>query len=99
MKFRFKSQSRKGNLNVCFPHQVAFKKAEPLLVGLMDSYCSARSVPHGIRRDMRGHLRYCFMISCHADTFAEVFGGDRIDVATRDEPDARLVRSDHPPEE
>jgi hypothetical protein len=93
MKIRFKPRSPNGNLNACFQHQVAFKKVEPGLVELMDNYCLARSVPHGIRRDMRGHLRYCFMISCHADRFAEAFGGDRIDVATSDQPDARLIRS------
>jgi hypothetical protein len=93
MNLRFRPRSPYGSLSAGFPHQVAFKKTEPGLVELMDNYCSARSVPHGIRRDMRGHLRYCFMISCHADRFAEVFGGDRIDVATRDQPDARLIRS------
>jgi hypothetical protein len=88
--FNFKQRYGEPNINVGFPHQVAFRIAETGLTELMDNFCTVSAMPHRKRRDMRGHLRYCFANPALADTFATMFGGARIDVATRAAPDARV---------
>ena len=75
-----------------FQHQVACDLAALGMVELMDNFCTARSLAHRKRRDMRGQLRYCFATSADADDFAANFGGWRIDIATRETPDARIRR-------
>jgi hypothetical protein len=76
-----------------FQHQVACDLAALGMVEFMDNFCAARSLAHRKRRDMRGQLRYCFATSADADDFAANFGGWRIDIATRETPDARIRRA------
>jgi len=88
--FNFRRRYGPGNINGGFPHQVAFKIAERGPSELMDEYCSARTLSHRTRRDMRGYLRYCFARQADADGFAATFGGERIDIATTEAPESRL---------
>jgi hypothetical protein len=89
--------NRDIKVNARFSYQVAFNRVHGGQIELMDNFCSVRFIPHRTRTDMRGHLRYCFAYLDFADTFSEVFGGVRIDVATRDAPDA-LVKTYYPSE-
>ena len=84
-----KSDSKK-DVNLKFPYQVAFRRPAAGTVKLMDSFCRARSLPSRTREDMRGYLRYCFAKTAHAELFADEFGGDRINVATRQSPDTSI---------
>lgn len=88
--FSFEQRPGERNINGRFPYQVAFRFADSGTIELMDNYCSARFMPHRTRRDMRGRLRYCFASPTLADEVADAFGGDRIDVATKESPDGRI---------
>jgi hypothetical protein len=71
------------NINSGFPHQVAFRAPLGAAGGPfadMDAYCAQHLVHYRTRRDIRRHLRYCFSNSLDADSFASVFGGDRITI-------------------
>jgi hypothetical protein len=84
--FVFKRQGRKPDINGEFPHQVALRVPSEGLRALltdMDTYCAANLMPHRTRRDMRGRLRYCFLLPQHADTFASYFGGEKINVSSK----------------
>ena len=86
-EFHFRSRS----VNFAFPHQVVVCEANQSVIELMDNYCSARFLSFRTRRDMRGQLRYCFATSTLADEFWDQFGGDRIEVATQQFPDATIL--------
>ena len=72
-KFRARFQPRR--MMDVFQYQVASDLAALGMIELMDNFCSAHSLAHRRRRDMRGQLRYCFAISTDADDFAANFGG------------------------
>jgi hypothetical protein len=85
--FAFRRQRRKADINSEFPHQVALRvpsRGLRALLAHMDTYCAANLMPHRTRRDMRGRLRYCFLVPEHADIFANNFGGEKISVSSKD---------------
>jgi hypothetical protein len=85
----FQRRFSERRINAHFPYQVAFSAHAQGLVELMDNYCQTHFILFKRRRDGWGQLRYCFSSQRLADVFADEFGGDRINVATREEPDAR----------
>jgi hypothetical protein len=89
----FKSRSHERYTTRAFPYQVACNPTGLGMIELMDNYCSARFLAYRKRHDMRGQLRYCFANSVDADQFSETFGGWRVDIATREAPDARIWRT------
>jgi hypothetical protein len=82
-RLKFKPQRPERNINTAFPFQVAFRvpaSTAGVPSAEMNSYCATHLLPYRTRRDMRRHLRYCFSTSADADSFASVFGGERITV-------------------
>jgi hypothetical protein len=85
------SHFRSRSVNAAFPYQVVVRSANRGLIELMDNYCSRRLISSRTRHDMRNRLRYCFATPALADEFWDQFGGDRVNVATRQSPDASIL--------
>jgi hypothetical protein len=86
----FRKPYGKTNINAEYPYQVAFRQLSVVALELMETFCQARGIPSRKRQDIRGCLRYCFAKKMQAELFADEFGGDRINVATRQSPDASI---------